>query len=622
MSHEKETETIAKLASLSISLRCLRSFLKDYQNYALNAAMALEQACQLLVAFHAGAEASTTASNAAIALHRNKVNEMQELKETFPALQRLSEQLKGTVKMLADKKQELEAQLFVEGKLSDLASPSAFSSVPTKSKFFGTLFGSSRGRHQRHTAATTVTSPSPSPREMQHIAEDMEKVWNNRFTIVQPVLEYLITTGAKLGKRSVSESLPSFPVPADKKQAPHRYTDSKQTQQKDDTEYDEHLRAEDDFVSEDDREQDLMLSVTSHIPWSQEGSRPVSQQYKILERVGGGAFSFTFKAENITDKTLVAIKKIGCLDLEEANGAINEAIALCKMQTSPCLCRFETVFLEHVDSKLFGVQTMSSSSFSKHFVSPLPSPPASPVSGGSSRSLTSPEHFWKPQHEGESPFAFYVCIVMKFYKDGDLGNVVTAWRQKKLALLRSSRRKSFTSNPSAAVATAADKYAQITTWTLEIAQALKALHAAMIIHRDIKPANVFLEMDESGIMHARLGDLGISKLLHREVQEAMTRTGTPAYMAPEIQEGSRYSYSSDLWSLGCVLYELLTLQPPNFQMRTVHDVLSSVTQACPKVLLNVLEGCLKREPSSRLSAEHVVNLLTASGSSLRTGAAD
>lgn len=84
---------------------------------------------------------------------------------------------------------------------------------------------------------------------------------------------------------------------------------------------------------------------------------------------------------------------------------------------------------------------------------------------------------------------------------------------------------------------------------------LKTLHDAKILHRDIKSANIFLS---EGV--AKIGDLNISKMLQSEM--ATTQTGTPYYTCPEIWKDKPYSFKSDVWSLGCVVYELCMLRPP------------------------------------------------------------
>lgn len=86
----------------------------------------------------------------------------------------------------------------------------------------------------------------------------------------------------------------------------------------------------------------------------------------------------------------------------------------------------------------------------------------------------------------------------------------------------------------------------------------------VVIHRDIKPDNIFLHDNESCI---KVGDFGLAKMLTSRNDFAKTYVGTPYYMSPEVLMDEPYSPVCDIWSLGCVLYELCALVPP-FQAKT------------------------------------------------------
>ncbi|NWT19083.1 NEK3 kinase, partial [Vireo altiloquus] len=95
-------------------------------------------------------------------------------------------------------------------------------------------------------------------------------------------------------------------------------------------------------------------------------------------------------------------------------------------------------------------------------------------------------------------------------------------------------------------------------WFVQMCLAVKHIHDKRVLHRDIKSKNVFLT--QSG--KVKLGDFGSARLLAHPMSYACTYVGTPYYVPPEIWESLPYNNKSDIWSLGCVLYELCTLKHP------------------------------------------------------------
>uniref|UniRef100_A0A8C3ASE7 non-specific serine/threonine protein kinase n=1 Tax=Cyclopterus lumpus TaxID=8103 RepID=A0A8C3ASE7_CYCLU len=100
---------------------------------------------------------------------------------------------------------------------------------------------------------------------------------------------------------------------------------------------------------------------------------------------------------------------------------------------------------------------------------------------------------------------------------------------------------------------------QVVDWFVQICLGLKHIHDRKILHRDIKAQNIFLT---NGGMKAKLGDFGIARMLNNTMELARTCVGTPYYLSPEICESRPYNNKTDIWSLGCVLYELCTLRHP------------------------------------------------------------
>lgn len=98
---------------------------------------------------------------------------------------------------------------------------------------------------------------------------------------------------------------------------------------------------------------------------------------------------------------------------------------------------------------------------------------------------------------------------------------------------------------------------------------LKVLHSLKIMHRDLKCANVFLT--KTG--EVKLGDLNVSKVLKNGL--CMSQTGTPYYASPEVWEDKPYDFKSDMWSLGCVIYETVALKAP-FKAESMNDLYKKV----------------------------------------------
>lgn len=101
----------------------------------------------------------------------------------------------------------------------------------------------------------------------------------------------------------------------------------------------------------------------------------------------------------------------------------------------------------------------------------------------------------------------------------------------------------------------------------------------VILHRDLKPENVFLNSSNE----VKLGDFGLSKLLAGPSSFASTYVGTPFYMSPEICSAQPYTLKSDIWSLGCIIYELCTHEPP-FNAKTHFDLVTRIKEGKVKPL--------------------------------------
>jgi len=151
----------------------------------------------------------------------------------------------------------------------------------------------------------------------------------------------------------------------------------------------------------------------------------------------------------------------------------------------------------------------------------------------------------------------------------------------------------------------------------QVADALTYMHERRVMHRDIKPANVFISGGcDGGGPVMKLGDLGLGRYFSSKTDMTHSTVGTPYYMSPECIQGGGYDFKSDVWSLGCLLYELATLRSPfysdgvNFyilgkrimsgQFQPLGDVSSGLVQ--------LVNSMLQVDPASRPSAAEVLAL--------------
>lgn len=115
------------------------------------------------------------------------------------------------------------------------------------------------------------------------------------------------------------------------------------------------------------------------------------------------------------------------------------------------------------------------------------------------------------------------------------------------------------------------KEGQILDWFTQICLSMKHVHDRKILHRDLKSQNIFLTKAD----FVKLGDFGIARVLTHTKDIAKTVVGTPYYLSPEIIENKPYSFASDIWSLGVLLYEMCCLRPP-FDASSLHELASKI----------------------------------------------
>uniref|UniRef100_A0AAQ5ZIH0 non-specific serine/threonine protein kinase n=1 Tax=Amphiprion ocellaris TaxID=80972 RepID=A0AAQ5ZIH0_AMPOC len=151
---------------------------------------------------------------------------------------------------------------------------------------------------------------------------------------------------------------------------------------------------------------------------------------------------------------------------------------------------------------------------------------------------------------------------------------------------------------------------QILDWFVQICLALKHVHDRKILHRDIKSQNIFLTKDGT----VQLGDFGIARVLNSTVELARTCIGTPYYLSPEICENKPYNNKSDIWALGCVLYEMCTLKHAfeagnmkNLVLKIIRGSYPPVSVHYSQELRSLLAQLFKRNPRERPSVSSILD---------------
>uniref|UniRef100_A0A671K5M2 non-specific serine/threonine protein kinase n=1 Tax=Sinocyclocheilus anshuiensis TaxID=1608454 RepID=A0A671K5M2_9TELE len=153
---------------------------------------------------------------------------------------------------------------------------------------------------------------------------------------------------------------------------------------------------------------------------------------------------------------------------------------------------------------------------------------------------------------------------------------------------------------------------EVVVWYLyQIAAAVAHIHKAGVLHRDIKTLNIFLTKTNL----IKLGDYGLAKKLGSEYSMAESCVGTPYYMSPELCQGVKYNFKSDIWAMGCVLFELLTLtrtfdatNPLNLCVKIVQGnwTMEINSDAYTSELIKLVYECLDQDPEKRPTAVQIL----------------
>mmetsp|Transcript_18057 Transcript_18057/g.38584 ORF Transcript_18057/g.38584 Transcript_18057/m.38584 type:complete len:640 (+) Transcript_18057:144-2063(+) len=183
----------------------------------------------------------------------------------------------------------------------------------------------------------------------------------------------------------------------------------------------------------------------------------------------------------------------------------------------------------------------------------------------------------------------WFCILMDYCEGGDLTKRIEEARKTRTPLHED----------------------QILTWFTQAILALKYLHQDRhILHRDLKPSNLFLS--KGGTL--KVGDFGIAKVLACTIANAKTQIGTPYYLSPELCQEKPYAWPSDMWSMGCILYEMCKREVP-FNAPSISGLVQKIVKGpIPTVPSNysgfvsgLVREMLNRDPQRRPGASDILS---------------
>ncbi|CAO5677737.1 MAG: Serine/threonine-protein kinase PknD [Holosporales bacterium] len=325
-------------------------------------------------------------------------------------------------------------------------------------------------------------------------------------------------------------------------------------------------------------------------------------QYKIIDKLSSGSFGIVFKAVRLSDNRLMVLKRVPLANLDDdAKGRAMHEVTLMQQLHHPHIVSHRDAFLFNGEDLCIVMDYYGGGDLAQIVM----------------RSSEQLDDETDRDEDREAPVASPSPPVGRKQTAG----VPPTSQRRSNAHIETGKRTARRSvsveraqGPVAPVMERRDPFLsenQVMLWFVEMALAVHYLHSHRIIHRDLKTQNMFVN---SASGEVSIGDFGVARIAETHLPSATT-SGTPLYMAPEVLQGSPATFKSDVWSLGCILYELLTLRHP-FAATDISGLIIKIAKGdfvpvpsfYSRSVAKLIERMLDRDPRRRPLINEVLQI--------------